>query len=153
MSYRLQARMTALLYHYVLDAVLHEEGMETAKPIVHAAMKKWGEWRGLEMRTEHERRGWPLSEGKCGGILAFEGFESLGSDLRFLDLFYKLGLRVASLTHSRRNFFADGTQQDMQSGGLTTLGKQAVKRMNEQGIVIDLGHLNQVGFWEVLELS
>jgi microsomal dipeptidase-like Zn-dependent dipeptidase len=153
MSYRLQARMTALLYHYVLDAVLHEEGMETAKPIVHAAMKKWGEWRGLEMRTEHERRGWPLSEGKCGGILAFEGFESLGSDLRFLDLFYKLGLCVASLTHSRRNFFADGTQQDVQSGGLTTLGKQAVKRMNEQGIVIDLGHLNQVGFWEVLELS
>lgn len=92
-------------------------------------------------------------EGKCGGILAFEGFEPLGFDLRFLNLFYKLGLRMASLTHSRRNFFADGTQRDLQTGGLTTLGKQAVKRMNELGIVIDLGHLNQVGFWEVLEIS
>ena len=92
-------------------------------------------------------------EGKCGGILAFEGLEPLGFDLRFLDLFYKLGLRMASLTHSRRNFFADGHQANIQTGGLTALGKQAVARMNELGIVIDLGHLNQVGFWEVLELS
>ncbi len=92
-------------------------------------------------------------EGKCGGILAFEGFEPLGFELRFLDLFHKLGLRMASLTHSRRNFFADGLQENIQTGGLTKLGKQAVKRMDELGIVIDLGHLNQVGFWEVMELS
>ena len=92
-------------------------------------------------------------EGKCGGILALEGFEPLGFDVRFLDLFYKLGLRMASLTHSRRNFFADGRQEDVQTGGLTPLGKQAVRRMNELGIVIDLGHINQVGFWEILELA
>lgn len=92
-------------------------------------------------------------EGKCGSILAFEGFEPLGFDLRFLDLFYELGLRMASLTHSRRNFFADGLQRNVKTGGLTNLGKQAVKRMNELGIVVDLGHLNQVGFWEVLELT
>ena len=92
-------------------------------------------------------------EGRCGGVLALEGLEPLGFDLRFLDLFYKLGLRMASLTHSRRNFFGDGTQAHVQTGGLTELGKQAIKRMNELGIVIDLGHLNQVGFWEVLEIS
>lgn len=93
------------------------------------------------------------AQGQCGGILAFEGFEPLGFDLRFLDLFYKLGLRMASLTHSRRNFFGDGSQRDVQTGGLTALGKRAVKRMNELGIVIDLGHINHVGFWEILELS
>ena len=93
------------------------------------------------------------AEGKCGGILSFEGFEPLGFDLRFLDLWYRLGLRMASLTHSRRNFFGDGTQRGVQTGGLTDAGKQAVRRMNELGIVVDLGHLNQVGFWEVIELS
>ncbi len=92
-------------------------------------------------------------DGKCGGVLAFEGLEPLGFDLRFLDLFYKLGLRIASLTHNRRNFFADGLQGHIQTGGLTALGKQAVERMNKLGIVIDLGHLNQRGFWEVLEIS
>jgi len=91
--------------------------------------------------------------GKCGCILALEGLEPLGVELRFLDLFHKLGLRMASLTHSRRNFFADGAQQDVQTGGLTRLGREAVKRLNELGIVIDLGHLNQAGFWEVLEIS
>jgi len=60
MSYRLQARLTALLYHYVLDAVLHEDGMETAETIACTAMEKWGKWRGSEMRAEHEQRGWPL---------------------------------------------------------------------------------------------
>jgi len=92
-------------------------------------------------------------EGRCGCVLAFEGFEPLGFNLRFLDLYYKLGLRMASLTHSRRNFFADGLQPNVKTGGLTQLGKQAVKRMNELGIVVDLGHINQMGFWDVIELS
>jgi membrane dipeptidase len=91
-------------------------------------------------------------EGKCGCILSFEGFEPLGFDLRFLDLFYKLGLRMASLSHSRRNFFADGMQSGIKTGGLTKLGKEAIRRMDELGIVVDLGHLNQEGFWDIMEL-
>lgn len=92
-------------------------------------------------------------QGQCGGILAFEGLEPVGSDLRYLDLFYKLGLRMASLTHNRRNAFADGTQQNVRTGGLTDLGRKVIERMNELGIVVDLAHLNQQGFWEVLETS
>lgn len=92
-------------------------------------------------------------QGKVGAILSFEGFEALGSDLRFLDLYYKLGLRVASLTHVRRNLFADGPQPGVKSGGLTVLGKKAIQRMNELGIVVDLVHINEVGFWEILELT
>lgn len=92
-------------------------------------------------------------QGRCGGILALEGLEALESDLRFLDLFYRLGLRMASLTHNRRNPFADGTQHCVQTGGLTDLGMQAIRYMNELGIVVDLAHLNQTGFWEVLEIT
>jgi membrane dipeptidase len=92
-------------------------------------------------------------EGKAGGFLTFEGFEPLESDLKLLDIFYDLGLRMASLTHSRRNFFADGTQMGVKTGGLTEPGREAVRRMNELGIVIDLAHLNPAGSWEVLERS
>jgi membrane dipeptidase len=92
-------------------------------------------------------------EGRCGGIMAFEGLEPLGYSLKFLDLFYELGLRMASLTHNRRNFFADGTQYHIHTGGLTEMGRQAIKRMNELGIVVDVGHINQVGFWETLEIT
>ena len=92
-------------------------------------------------------------EGGCGGIMALEGVEALGQDLKFLDLFHKLGVRMASLTHNRRNAFADGTQYHVRTGGLTALGRQAVKRMNELGMIVDVGHLNQVGFWETLEIT
>jgi membrane dipeptidase len=92
-------------------------------------------------------------QGKAGGVLSFEGLEPLGNEIRFLDLFYQLGLRIASLTHNRRNAFADGPQGDVQTGGLTHLGRLAIRRLNELGIVVDLAHTNAAAFWEILELS
>ena len=69
-----------------------------------------------------------------------EGFEPLGPELPFLDLYHKLGLRIASLTHTRRNLYADGAPLGSVSGarrggGLTALGRHAVRPMNELGIV------------------
>ena len=59
-------------------------------------------------------------QGKVGAILSFEGFDALGPELRFLDLYYMLGLRVGSLTHCRRNVYADGCAFGaMKGGGLT----------------------------------
>lgn len=92
-------------------------------------------------------------EGKCGGIMALEGLDPIGQDLKLLDLYYDLGLRMASLTHNRRNYFADGTQHHVKAGGLTDMGRQAVKRMNELGIVVDVCHIDQAGFMETLEIS
>jgi membrane dipeptidase len=88
-----------------------------------------------------------------GVILAFEGCDALGSDVRMLDLYYKLGLRMASLTHCRRNWYADGPQPGVSTGGLTTAGRRLIERMNDLGIVIDLVHINKIGFWEILELT
>jgi membrane dipeptidase len=91
--------------------------------------------------------------GHIGAILGMEGLEPIGTEPAFLDLFYRLGLRLVGLSHSRRNFFADGMQFEAQTGGLTAAGKDLVRRMNALGIVIDLAHLNQAGFWDVLETS
>jgi membrane dipeptidase len=91
--------------------------------------------------------------GKVGVMLAIEGFEPLGLDLRYLDIFYKLGVRMAGVAHNRRNAWSDGTQYYVQSGGLTKLGKQAVTRMNELGIVVDVGHHAVAGFWDTLEVT
>ncbi len=93
------------------------------------------------------------ADGKTALMLTFEGAEPLGRNLNLLDIFYRLGLRMVSLTHSRRNFLADGTQMGVKTGGLTALGREAVARMNEMGIVIDLAHLSDTCIWEVLELS
>ncbi len=85
-------------------------------------------------------------------VLSFEGCEALGSDPRMLDLYYRLGLRVASLTHIRRNDFADGCWAADRQGGLTSAGKGLVRRMEALGIVVDLAHIGEAGFWEILGL-
>lgn len=92
-------------------------------------------------------------ENKCGAILSLEGCEALGADLRMLDLYHKLGLRMASLTHSRRNLFGDGARAGVKTGGLSEQGRQAIRRMNELGIVVDLAHISEEGFWEILDLT
>jgi membrane dipeptidase len=90
--------------------------------------------------------------GKIGLTLSFEGCEALGRDIRMLDLYYKLGLRSASLTHTRRNIYADGCWDAEQQGGLTALGKKLVKRMEALKIVIDLVHIGEKGYWEILDM-
>lgn len=92
-------------------------------------------------------------DGTIALVLTFEGCEALGADLRFLDLYHALGLRSASLTHTRRNVFADGCWAAREPGGLTPLGRDLVPRLDELGIVIDLVHIAERGLWEVLELT
>ena len=91
--------------------------------------------------------------GKVGLTLSFEGCEALGTDIKMLDLYYKLGLRIASLTHTRRNSFADGCWGADQQGGLTPMGKALIERMQALQIVIDLVHIGHKGYWEILEMA
>ena len=93
------------------------------------------------------------AENKTALLLSLEGAEPLVRNLNLLEIFYRLGVRMISLTHSRRNAFADGTQMNIATGGLTDLGRTLIQRMNEVGIIVDLAHLSDQGVWEVLELS
>lgn len=92
-------------------------------------------------------------QGKVGAVMALEGLEPVGYDLKMLDLFYKLGVRMAGLAHNRRSYYCDGTMHNIHTGGLTGPGKQAIRRMNELGIVVDVGHFDARGFWDALEVT
>ena len=91
-----------------------------------------------------------INKEKIGFLLSMEGLKPLVDDLSLLGIFYHLGLRSASLTWNNRNLFAAGIDE---TGGLSTLGRQAIKEMESLGIMLDLSHLNEEGFWEALELS
>ena len=83
-------------------------------------------------------------------VLSMEGFEPLGSDLTLLNVFYKLGLRSASLTWNKRNYFASGVDD---VGGLSKLGIKAIKKMEELGILVDVSHINDEGFWDIISMA
>lgn len=93
------------------------------------------------------------ASGKIGWVLTFEGCEALGADIRMLDLYHKLGLRVVSLTHTRRNIFAEGCWGAEKQGGITPLGRQLVQRLLDLNIVIDLVHIGREAFWEVVDMT
>ncbi len=96
--------------------------------------------------------------GRVAAILHLEGAEPLAPDLSDLDSWYDRGLRSIGLTWSRANAFAEGVPFRFPSTGdtgpgLTEAGKELVRRCNELGILVDLSHLNEAGFWDVAALS
>lgn len=88
---------------------------------------------------------------KVNFILGMEGLAQIGEDLDLIDEYYEVdGLRHASLTWNEANALAMGPGL---SGGLTRTGKQALKRIQDLGILFDVSHLNDDGFWDVMKLN
>jgi membrane dipeptidase len=77
--------------------------------------------------------------GRLGLIYGFQNAVMLGTDLGRLDLFYNFGVRIIQLTYNDRNALGDGCLEPA-NAGLSRYGRQVVERMNEMGILVDLGH-------------
>jgi membrane dipeptidase len=108
-------------------------------------------------RTPEDVEG-ALAGGPLAAILHFEGAEPIDPHLENLDSFYERGLRSLGLVWSRPNAFASGVPFHFPSTpdigpGLTEAGRSLVAGCNRLGIVLDLAHLNERGFWDVAELS
>jgi membrane dipeptidase len=64
---------------------------------------------------------------------------AIGKELNRLDILYHMGIRLAGLTYTRKNYIGDG-QFERHDGGLSDFGIAVVRRMNDLGMVIDLSH-------------
>lgn len=91
-------------------------------------------------------------EGKIGVLLGVEGAEPVEQDLGFLRCYYRLGLRIITLTWHQRNQVADGVAEPSNSG-LSNFGRALLKEMNQLGMLIDVSHLSKSGVKDVIELS
>jgi membrane dipeptidase len=94
-----------------------------------------------------------VDAGRIALVLALEGAEPVGSSLAVLDTFFRLGVRMASLTWNRRTMLADGIGEQDTGGRLTGLGVEAVQEMGRLGLVLDVSHLSATGFWHVDEVA
>jgi membrane dipeptidase len=91
-------------------------------------------------------------------VLHLEGAEAIDPELEALELWYAAGLRSLGPVWSRANAFAHGVPVRFPSSpdtgpGLTQAGRRLVSRCGELGIVVDLSHLNEAGFWDVAEIA
>jgi membrane dipeptidase len=88
---------------------------------------------------------------RIGCILHLEGGDAIGEDPALLRILYQLGLRSMGLTWNNRNQLADGIGEGEKAGGLSKLGRKIVQVMDEMGILLDLSHIAEKGFFEALE--
>lgn len=99
-----------------------------------------------------------LQAGVFAILLHVEGAEAIDPDLDALQVFYQMGLRSLGLVWSRSNSFGHGVPFKFPGSpdtgpGLTDAGKALIKECNRLGIVVDVSHLNEKGFWDVASIS
>jgi membrane dipeptidase len=99
-----------------------------------------------------------FTEGEITAVVHLEGAEPIAPDLSNLEQWYDRGLRSIGLVWSRANAFAEGVPFRFPEGpdtgpGLTEAGRGLVSACNELGILVDVSHLNERGFWDVASLT
>src|SRR5512133_1760097 len=99
-----------------------------------------------------------IARGSLAIVLHLEGAEAIHANLDNLEAYYQRGLRSIGLVWSRPNVFGNGIDFRFPSSpdtgdGLTEAGKALVKACNRMGIMVDLAHLNEKGFWDVARIS
>ena len=90
-------------------------------------------------------------EGKTAIIMGFQDSMPLEMDLKLVDIFHALGVRIIQLTYQYRNFVGGGCGEE--DPGLSCFGRDMVRKLNEAGILIDLSHCGPRTGMEVIELS
>lgn len=91
-------------------------------------------------------------DAKVAGWLGIEGAHPLEGDIKNLDRLFDAGLRMSGITHFFDNALG-GSMHGIDKGGLTDFGKQAVLRMQDLGILVDLAHASSAVIDDVLELA
>lgn len=95
------------------------------------------------------------AEGKISAILTLEDGRAVRGELERIKWFYERDVRVITLTWNGENCFGSPNSADarVMGRGLTDFGAQAVEYMNELGMLVDVSHLSDGGFWDVARIS
>ena len=93
------------------------------------------------------------ADGKIAGLMGLEGGHAIEDDLANVEHFYDLGIRYMTLTWSNANGWADSSGDAPRHGGLTDFGRQVVGEMNRLGMLVDVSHVSDDTFWDVLEVA
>ncbi len=93
------------------------------------------------------------AQGRFAVLLGLEGGHAIENSLANLRNFYRLGVRYMTLTWSNSNDWADSSSDTPRHAGLSPFGRNVIAEMNRLGMMIDLSHVSDQTFWQVLDLS
>jgi membrane dipeptidase len=93
------------------------------------------------------------AEGKIAALMGVEGGHMIGNDIRVVRIFADLGVRYMTLSHFYNDEWADSSTDKPAHNGLTDFGKDIVREMNRQGMLVDISHVSDKTFYDALEVS
>jgi len=121
-----------------IDAV-HENVRKNSKDMMFART-------AADVRKAH-------AEGKIAALIGVEGGHMIGNDIRMVRVFSDLGVRYMTLSHFYNDEWADSSTDKPAHNGLTDYGKEIVREMNRQGVMVDISHVSDKTFYDALEVS
>jgi membrane dipeptidase len=108
--------------------------------VVHRMMRKYPDTFELALTADDVER--TFKKGKIASLIGMEGGHSIDNSLGALRMFYRLGARYMTLTHSKNTPWADSATDTPALNGLSPFGEQVVKEMNWLGMLVDLSHVS-----------
>jgi membrane dipeptidase len=122
--------------------------------VVNEQVKKHSQFLEAASTAEDIRR--IARKGKIAALMGIEGGHAIEDSLHALRMFYKLGIRYMTLTHTNTNNWADSegdwNNQDVKHhNGLTNFGRDVVREMNRLGMMVDISHVADKTFYDVIE--
>ncbi len=107
----------------------------------------------VQVRTADEVRA-AFASGRIGLLMGMENGSPIEGDLSKLDALAARGIGYVTLCHSRDNHICDSSYDERDTPrGLTEFGREVVVRMNELGVLVDVSHISDDAFWEVMEVT
>lgn len=149
-----RGKVTGGIFVIWIDPPYDKDPAARSKQVVEsiqAEMKDAADLLNFVTKYEDFQKG--AEAGKINVVTGIEGLAQIGEDIDQLDYLYQaVGARHAMLTWNDRNALATGCPQDPQRG-LTEVGKRAVRRMEKLGMVLDVSHLNDKSFWDLMSVA
>src|SRR5215467_3868526 len=93
------------------------------------------------------------AKGKIAVLMGVEGGHMIGNDIRMVRIFSRLGVGYMTLSHFYNDEWADSSTDKPAHNGLTDYGKEIVREMNKQNILVDISHVSDKTFYDALDVS
>ena len=118
---------------------------------IHEMVDRYPSWVRFATSTSEMRSA--VKSGHRAILIGIEGGHAIEDSLDLLRAFYRFGARYMTLTHTNSNDWADSSGDDGRHNGLTPFGREVVLEMNRLGMLVDVSHVSDNTFWNVIETT
>jgi membrane dipeptidase len=123
----------------------------TIMETIHQMVDRYPSWVRFAGSTKEIRAA--VRDGHRAILIGIEGGHAIEDSLDLLRAFYRSGARYMTLTHTNTNNWADSSGDEGRHNGLTPFGRDVVHEMNRLGMLVDISHVADKTFWDVIETS